>query len=196
MGDLSKFLNPSLKVILEIIRKYDLMTIFVQQVNMNLNPDEVKYQNKKWVIPNGQSLKHFCETMALVERVESKDSKIFDDSMKSIREIAVQNGHTVRVRVEKANLDSPFREAEFQVDYRKGIVNTALEVAKLAANLGVISHPVNPDTGKSIAQQWIFEGPNGISKKWIGFANAINEIEANPELQSAIMAKINGADKA
>jgi len=195
MGDLSKFLNPSLKVILEIIRKYDLMTIFVPQVNMNLNPDEVKYQNKKWVIPNGQSLKHFCETMALVERVESKDSKIFDDSMKSIREIAVQNGHTVRVRVEKANLDSPFREAEFQVDYRKGIVNTALEVAKLAANLGVISHPVNPETGKAIAAQWVFEGANGVSKKWIGFANAINEIEANPELQSAVMSKINEADK-
>lgn len=195
MGDLSKFLNPSLKVILEIIRKHNLMTIFVQQVNMNLNPDEVKYQNKKWVIPNGQSLKHFCETMALVERVESKDSKIFDDSMKSIREIAVQNGHTVRVRVEKANLDSPFREAEFQVDYRKGIVNIPMEVANLAANLGVISHPVNAETGKPIASQWVFEGQNGISKKWIGFANAVTEIESNPELQAAIMTKINGMDK-
>lgn len=196
MGDLSKFLNPALRAILPVIRKYNLMTIFVQQVNMNMNPDEVKYQNKKWLVPNGQSLKHFCETMALVERVESKDSKIFDDSMKSIREIAVQNGHTIRVRVEKANLDSPFREAEFQVDYRKGIVNTALEVAKLAANLGVISHPTNPETGKPIAQQWIFEGPNNISKKWIGFANAIAEIEANPELQNAVMSKIYEFDKA
>jgi hypothetical protein len=121
--------------------------------------------------------------MALIERVESKDSKLFDDSMQSIRELPVQMGHTVRVKVEKANMDSPFREAEFQVDYKKGIVNTGLEVAKLAAALGIIAHPLKD--GKEIVSQWVFG-----EKKWIGFANAVAEIEANPELQRAIMAKM------
>lgn len=184
MGDLSKYLNPALRAILPIIREYNLMTILVQQVNENMNPDEVKYQNKKWTVPSGQALKHFCESMALIERVTSKDSKIFDESMHSIREIPVQMGHTVRVRVEKANLDAPFREAEFQVHYQKGIVNTGLEVAKLAANLGVITHPLN-DKGVEIKAQWLFE-----ETKWIGFANAVEAIENDKDLQDRIMRAI------
>lgn len=189
MGDISKFLNPSLRSILEIIRKYDLMTIFVQQVNMNMNPDEVKYQNKKWVVPSGQALKHFCENMALIERVESKDSKLFDETKQSIREIAVQRGHTIRVKVEKANLDSPFREAEFQVDYHKGIVNVGLEVVNLASNLGIIDHPKN-DKGADILAQWRFG-----DRKWIGYDNVVAEAEANPDFQREIMKKIYEQDK-
>lgn len=189
MGDISKALNPSLRAILPIIRGYDLMAIFVQQVNINMDPDEVKYQNKKYIIPSGQALKHFCETMALVTRVESKDSKIFDESMSSIRDLPVQRGHTVRVKVEKANLGSPFREAEFQIDYNRGVVNTGLEIAKLAAGLGVISHPKNPE-GNEIKNQWVYA-----TKKWIGFANAVDEINKDPGLQDQLMTAINGLDK-
>lgn len=190
IGDISKFLNPALRSMLPVIRKYNILTIMVQQVNMNMNPDEVKYQNKKWIVPSGQALKHFAETMALVERVESKDSKLFDDSIKSIRELPVQAGHTIRVRCDKANLDSPFREAEFQIHYQKGVVNTALEIAKLAANLNVISHPTNAETGKPIVAQWVFG-----DKKWIGFANAVAEIEATPELQRQLMKAIHDSAK-
>jgi RecA/RadA recombinase len=189
MGDISKYLNPSLRSLLPIIRKYDILTLLVQQVNMNMNPDEVKYQNKKWIVPSGQALKHFAECMALVERVESKDSKIFDETMSSIRELPVQRGHTVRVRVDKANLDNPFREAEFQIDYQKGVVNTGMEVAKLAANLGVIYHPLN-DKGAPIAAQWVFG-----DKKWVGFANAVAEIESSPELQRKLVSAIYDLDK-
>lgn len=189
MGDISKFLNPSLRAILPVIRKYELMTILVQQVNMNMDADEVKYQGKKYIVPSGQALKHFCETMALVTRVESKDSKIYDETMHSIRELPVQVGHTVRVKVEKANLDSPFREAEFQIDYKSGVVNTGLEVAKLAANLNVISHPLNPE-GKPIAAQWVFG-----TRKWIGFANAVKDIDEDPGLQDQLLAAVNESDR-
>jgi RecA/RadA recombinase len=181
MGDISKFLNPALRNILPIIRKYDLMTIFVQQVNMNMNPDEVKYQNKKWIIPSGQALRHFCESMALVERVESKDSKIFSEETKGIRELPIQEGHTVRVRVEKANMDSPFREAEFRLNYRKGLVDPGLEIAMLAKGLGVITHPKN-EKGAEIISQWQYNG-----KKWIGFDKMVAELESTPELQREIM---------
>ena len=185
MGDLSKFLNPALRGILPVIRKYDLMTILVQQVSMNMNPDEVKYQNKKWIVPSGQALKHFCETMALCERVESKDSKLFDPTMQSIRELPVQVGHTVRVKVEKDNLGNPFREAQFRINYDKGIVDIGLEVATLAANLGVVKHPVNVETGKEIIAQWVFQ-----TRKWIGFANFVAECEKDPDLVQSIMKAI------
>lgn len=184
MGDLSKYLNGSLRLILPIIRKYNLMTIFVQQVNMNMNPDEVKYQNKKWTIPSGQALKHFAETMALIEQVTKKDSKIFDEELKSIRQLPVQQGHTIRVRVDKANLDRPFREAEFQIHYDKGVVNTALEVAMLATNLGVVRHPLT-DKGTENRLMWEYK-----DQKWKGINGVIDALESSPELQREVMADV------
>jgi recombination protein RecA len=184
MGDMSKFLNPALRNILPVIRQAELMTILIQQVNMNMNPDEVKYQNKKYTIPSGMALKHFCESMILVERVESKDSKIFSEELKGIRDLPLQEGHTIRAKVEKANLDAPFREAEFRLNYTKGIVDIGLEIAKLAVGLGLIKHPLN-DKGAEIVSQWLFK-----DKKWIGFDKAVTEIETTPELQRAILAEI------
>jgi RecA/RadA recombinase len=146
MGDLSRFLNPALRKILPVIRKYNLMTIFVQQVNMNMNQDEVKYYNKKYTIPSGQSLKHYAETMALIERVEKK--KIFNDEMKGVRKLPIQEGHTIRVKVDKANLDKPFREAEYRIHYSKGVVDQGIEIALLATGLGVIYHPITEKSGK------------------------------------------------
>lgn len=189
MGDISKFLNPSLRSILPIIRQYEMMTILVQQVNMQMDPNEVA-KGKKWVIPSGQSLKHFCETMALVERVDSKATKLYDEDIQSIRELPVQIGHTIRVRVEKANLDSPFREAEFQIHYKKGVVNTALEVAKLGANLGVITHPLNPETGKEIAAHWTVG-----DQRFIGFDNMVKAIDEDSDLERKIMNGIRELDK-
>lgn len=190
MGDLSKYLNPSLKGMLPIIRKHKILTILVQQVNMNLDADEVKYQNKKWVIPSGQSLKHFCETMALVEKVTSKDSKIFDESMKSIRELPVQMGHTIRVRVDKNNLGRPNREAEFRIHYNKGYIQPGLEVGELAANLGVIFHPINPENQKPIINQWQFK-----ERKFVGLAKVIEELEASEAFRNEVLAEIKKLDK-
>jgi len=190
MGDLSKSLGPALRKILPVIREHDLLCLLVQQVSMNMNPDEVKYQNKKWIIPSGQALKHFCETMMLVERVESKDSKIFSEDNFSMRDVALQDGHSIRCRLDKQNLDAPFREAQFQVHYRKGIVNTGQEVALLAKGLGVIKHPVNETTGKEIVAQWLFG-----EKKWIGWDRMVDEIEANPELQRQVMSEIHDLDR-
>lgn len=192
MGDLSRFLNPALRSLLPVVRKYDLMTIFVQQVSMNMDPDDVKYRGRKWIVPSGQSLKHFCENMVLLERVESKDSKIFDETSQSIRELPVQRGHTIRCKVEKANLYKPFREAEFRLDYDLGVVQTGLEVATLAANYGVITHPLN-DKGGEIKNQWQFSH-DGYQKKWIGFASVVDEAEENSELRGKLMAAVEEAD--
>lgn len=187
MGDLSKFLNPALRQVLPVFREYDIMAIFVQQVNMNLNADEVKYQNKKYVLPSGQAIRHFCETMALVERVTSKDSKIFSEELSSLRDTDLQEGHTVRVKVEKANLDSPHREAEFVVKYNQGIVNRGAEVFKLAKGTRVIIHPLN-DKGSPINTQYVWVDPKTgeVKKKWIGEKTATDEIEKDPELQRQI----------
>jgi RecA/RadA recombinase len=185
MGDLSKFLNPALRKILPVIRDYGILNQFVQQVNMNMNPDEVKYQNKKYTLPSGMSLRHFCETMCLVERVERKDAKLFDEGKSGVRDTAtLQVGHTVRVKVEKANMDTPFREAEFHLHYNRGVVDVGHEVAQLAMNMGAIVHPKN-DKGSDIVNQWKFG-----DKKWIGFDACVAELEENPELRRQVMAAV------
>lgn len=190
MGDLSKYLNPALRTTVDLIRRYKLMTIFVQQVNMNMNPDEVKYQNKKWTIPSGQSLKHFCESMALVERVTSKSSKLFSEELKGIRELPVQEGHTIRVFVDKDNLGIPFRDAEFRINYTKGVVQPGLEIALLASNLGVVYHPISETTGKPNPQMWAFR-----EDTWRGFDNMVEDLENRPELQREIMSAVYDKSK-
>jgi len=192
IGDLSRVLNPAFRSLTPVIRKYDLMHIGVQQVNQNMDADEVKYQNKKYTVPSGQALRHFYETMALVERVTSKDSKSFDPEMAMINDKQLQTGHTIRVRVEKANLDKPFRDAEFKIDYDKGVVDIGIEVAMLAASLNVLKHPLNPE-GKPIMTQWVFdpEDKSVAPKKWIGFQRASDEISENLDLQMALLRACN-----
>ncbi len=204
MGDLSRFLNPALREILPVIRQYNIMTVFVQQVNENMNADEVEYQGIKWKIPCGQALKHFCEHMVLVERINNKDSKIFSDQMilngspKASSEVSIQEGHTIRATVSKANLDSPFRTAEFQVKYNTGIVNQGLEVAKLATGTGAVYHPFSEQTKKEIANKeppkvnnaWWAAVLDGQEVKWNGFDNLVEDLNAKPELQRALMAEV------
>lgn len=190
MGDLSRFLNPALRRVLPIIREYSLMTIFVQQVNMNMNQDEVKYQNKKYTIPSGQSLKHYSENMALIERVTTKDSKIFNEEMKGVRKLPIQDGHTIRVKVDKANLDKPFREAEFRIHYGKGVVDQGIEIALLATGLGVIYHPIAEKSGKPNKMMWQYG-----DQKWKGFDNLCSTLEEAPELQREVMASVYDLDK-
>lgn len=190
MGDLSKFLNPALRGILPVIREYDLMTIFVQQVNMNMDQNEVKYQNKKYIIPSGQSLKHFAETMALIEKVNSKDSKLFSENHKGVRDLPVQEGHTIRIRVDKANLDRPFRDAEYRINYKKGVVDTEIEMALLATGLGIVYHPIAKSSGKPNKMAWAF-GP----QVWKGFNGLCEAIKESPELQKEIMDAVFAVDR-
>jgi RecA/RadA recombinase len=194
MGDISFFLNPALRKILDVIRDNNICTTFVQQVNMNMDTNEVKYQNIKYTIPSGQALKHFCETMCLVERLNTKAHKLLNDEMKLIRDIPMTEGHTIRVKVQKANLDYPFREAEFRINYNKGIVDTGLEVAKLGVGLGVIQHPISPKTQKEITSQWFAPAVFGKDKKWIGFDNFVSELDASPETQRQLMGHIYSLD--
>lgn len=193
MGDISFFLNPALRQILPVIRHNNICTAFVQQVNMNMDQNEVKYQNIKYTVPSGQALKHFCETMCLVERLNTKAHKVLSEELSLIRDIPITEGHTIRVKIQKANLDYPFREAEFRINYNKGIVDTGLEVAKLGIGLDVIKHPLN-DKGKPINAQWYAPSVFGPDRKWIGFDKFVRELEGSPELQRELMGHIYSLD--
>jgi RecA/RadA recombinase len=195
MGDLSKFLNPALREALPVIRDHNICNMFVQQLNMNMDSDDKKKTGRKYTIPSGMSLRHFCETMMMVERVDAVASRLVDETKTGVREKeALRIGHTIRVKVEKANLDTPFRQAEFKLDYNKGVVGVGEEVVKLTYGLGILRHPIKKDEKKGteapIANQYAFQ-----DKVWIGWDNCVAELERDAALRDRMMTAVYDMDK-
>ena len=52
-------------------------------------------------------------------------------------------GHTVRAKIQKNKVGAPFRQAEYKVEYEKGIVSQGEELFDLAVKYGLIERPNN-----------------------------------------------------
>jgi len=151
-GSGAKYLGPALKGLLPIIRRYNITTFLIQQVYEEM--DQYKKMNNPWIIPDGRALKHFCDYMLQVERVDKKDGRL--EEGKTIAGGAFQVGHKVRVKGKKNRVGAPYRVAEFMLRYDSGIVNTEEETYELAKSLGVIYHPISVSTGKPNNMMWQF----------------------------------------
>ena len=152
-GSGAKYLGPALKGLLPIIRTYNITTLLIQQGYEEM--DQYKKMNNPWIIPDGRSLKHFCDYMLQVERVDSKAGRIEDG--KNIAGGANQIGHKVRVKGKKNRVGAPYRVAEFSLQYDAGIVDTENEIYELAKSMGIIYHPISSATGKPNNMMWAFK---------------------------------------
>lgn len=151
-GSGAKYLGPALKGLLPIIRRYNITTFLVQQVNEEM--DQYKKMNNPWIIPDGRALKHFCDYMLQVEKVDKKDGRL--EEGKTIAGGAFQVGHKVRVKGKKNRVGAPYRVAEFMLRYDTGIVNIEEETYELGKSLGIIYHPLSETTGKPNNMMWAF----------------------------------------
>jgi hypothetical protein len=151
-GSGAKYLGPALKGLLPIIRRFNITTFLIQQVYEEM--DQYKKMNNPWIIPDGRALKHFCDYMLQVERVDAKAGRI--EEGKTIAGGAFQVGHKVRVKGKKNRVGAPYRVAEFSLRYDTGIVDTENETYELAKSLGVIYHPISANTGKVNNMMWAF----------------------------------------
>jgi hypothetical protein len=151
-GGGASYLGSALKGVLPVIRQYSITTALVQQVYEEM--DEYKKMNNPYLVPDGKALKHFCDYMLEVVRIDTKDSRV--EKGKNIYGGAAQIGHKIRVRGKKNRVGAPFRAAEFTLLYTKGITNIGEEIYQLAKSLQVFVHPINPDTGKPNPQMWQF----------------------------------------
>lgn len=142
MGDMSQYLNKAFRLITPTIRDFRVLLILVQQVVQEMDQLKQK-QGVKWGIPGGMALLHFADYFCLFERIERKDSKSFDESAKMINDNPMQIGHRVRVKINKNRTGSPFRVGEFDIEYKRGVVNQHAEIADLAINLGIVERPNN-----------------------------------------------------
>ena len=178
-GGGASYLGPALKGVLPVVREFNLTTILVQQVYEEM--DQYKKMANPWIVPDGRALKHFCDYMVQVERLETKAGRIEDG--KDIAGNAYQVGHIVRCKCKKNRVGAPYRVAQFSLSYQEGIVDTANELFDLAKSLGIVYHPVNPETGKTNVQMWKVGSHDPIR----GEANMRKFVVESPEVQSEII---------
>jgi len=185
-GGGASYLGPALKGILPVIRENLITTILVQQVYEEM--DEYKKMSNPYIVPDGRALKHFCDYMIEVTRVDTKAGRIEDG--KNIYGGAQQVGHKVRVRGKKNRVGAPFRAGEFALSYTDGIINVGEEIFELAKTLNIIYHPVNDETGKINNQMWQFGNYDPIR----GEANMKEWVVSSSSVQAEIMQACYGVN--
>jgi recombination protein RecA len=178
-GSGSQFLGSALKLIIPIIAEHKLLTLFIQQVTAQM--DVTKALRNPYVISEGHALKHAADLMLEITRLDSKKGVL--ESGETITGAAAQVGHKVRVKVKKNRMGAPARQAEFTFHYDLGVVDTGGEIFDLAKALGVIKHPVNPETGRENPQMWCFNDSLPVR----GEQNMRNLVINDKDLQAKIM---------
>jgi RecA/RadA recombinase len=178
-GTGASYLPSTLKLILPVISDYNLLTFFIQQVTMEMDP--MKALRNPYVITEGKALKHAADLMLEIVKLDTKNGVL--ESGETITGAAQQTGHKVRVKVKKNRLGIPARMAQFTYHYDKGIIDTGVEIFELAKSLGVVFHPVNPSTGKENTQMWQFGGYDPIR----GEENMKQFVVASQKVQDEIL---------
>lgn len=188
-GSGAKYLGPALKGLLPIIRDYGITTTLVQQVYEEL--DQYKAARNPYKLPDGRALKHFCDYMLQVEKLDTKSGAV--EAGKNMIGSDNQVGHKVRVKAKKNRCAAPYRVAEFTLEYEKGIVNTPLELFNLAESLGVIYHPISATTGKPNNTMWKFAQHDDVKGKENMIKLVFEDKALQTEMYDAIM---NASDSA
>jgi recombination protein RecA len=178
-GTGANYLPSAFKMVLPIIYEYGLLTFCVQQVSIQIDP--MKALRNPYVLPDGQALKHAADLMLEITKLDTKAGVI--EKGETIAGGAAQLGHKVRVKVRKNRMGMPARVAQFTFHYEKGIMDKGGEIFELAKSLGIIKHPVNPETGKENAQMWMFENDSPVR----GEQNMKNLVVSDKILQERIM---------
>jgi RecA/RadA recombinase len=179
IGDAGAYLPGAMKMITPVIRKYKIPLILCQHVRANMDPNTAKY--KPYIIPGGWGLKHNVESWVLVEKINAKDSKSFNEGVQDGAGNNIQTGHMIRVKMEENSNGPQNRAVEVNIDYVKGIVDTHVEIAELAKNMGLVERPND--------RTYILG-----DKKWVGFDNFCNAIKSDVELQKSLIQQISEKD--
>jgi recombination protein RecA len=151
-GTGASYLPSTLKLVVPVIAEYKLLTFFIQQVTMEIDP--MKALRNPYVITEGRALKHAADLMLEIVKLDTKNGVV--ESGETITGAAQQTGHKVRVKVKKNRLGAPARMAQFTYHYDHGIIDTASEIFELGKSLGVVFHPISATTGKENNMVWQF----------------------------------------
>ena len=125
-------MSTELKKLTPVVAQANVAFIGINQVRVNLG----QMFGDPSTSPGGKALKHACSLMLNMAPVFSSDSVIKSESGEKI-------GHTVRAKIQKNKVGAPFRQAEYKVEYEKGIVEQGCEIFDLAIKYNLIDRPNN-----------------------------------------------------
>ena len=187
MAPIPRFMSTELKKLTPVVAQANVAFIGINQVRVNLG----QMFGDPSTSPGGKALKHACSLMLNMAPVFSADSVLKGEDDERI-------GHTVRAKIQKNKVGAPFRQAEYQIKYEEGVVNTHEEVFSLAIDYGLITRPSTQSygiageqiRGKDAAKAYFLE--NNLEEEFLSrikdaYINgvAINNVSDNSKEESA-----------
>tara|TARA_B100000131_G_scaffold322708_1_gene377676 strand:+ start:2401 stop:3528 length:1128 start_codon:yes stop_codon:yes gene_type:complete len=168
MAPIPRFLSTELKKLTPIVAQANVAFIGINQVRVNLG----QMFGDPTSSPGGKALKHACSLMINMAPISGSDSIISDNSGNRV-------GHRVRAKIGKNKVGSPFRVAEYNIEYLSGVVDLEQEVLDLAVEFSLVERPNN--------KSYIIDG-----EKIVGRSNAISYLKENQDVCNNLLLTIRG----
>ncbi len=186
MAQLARLMAVGLKKLSPKVSRTNTACVFINQLRANIGA----YGNPE-ITPGGKALKFFASLRLKVGKVSQSDKK--DKAGNRV-------GHRLKVTCIKNKVAAPFKEAEFDLYYLKGIDKKS-EVATLATQKGIVVRPNNRryEYGKLVwsSKAEYEEALSSDEKLMEEIMNktieAINNNVADVEVGAANVQTINGA---
>ena len=160
MGLQARLMSQALRKLAGAINKSKTVLIFINQLREKIG---VMFGNPE-TTTGGRALKFYSSVRLDIRRIEQ------------IKQNGEVTGHRVRVKVVKNKVAPPFREAEFDIIYGKGI-SKAGNILDLGVNLDIVEK----------SGSWFSYDGTRIGQ---GRENAKRYIEENPEVMADIEKKV------
>ncbi len=160
VGLQARLMSQALRKLTPVISKSNCVVIFINQLREKVG---VMFGNPE-TTTGGRALKFYASVRMDVRRIET---------LKQSGEIV---GNRTRIKIVKNKIAPPFKEAEFDIMFGKGISRSG-DILDLAASIDVI---------KKSGSWYAYEG-NKIGQ---GRENAKAYLEANPEIMEEVEKKV------
>jgi recombination protein RecA len=160
MGLQARLMSQALRKLTAITSKSHTAIVFINQIRMKIG---VMFGNPE-TTTGGNALKFYSTVRLDIRRIAS------------IKDGDQVIGSRTRVRVVKNKVAPPFREAEFDIIYGKGVSNTG-ELIDIASNAGIVNK----------SGSWFSYGNDRLGQ---GRENAKQFLQDNPEIYNDVLAKV------
>lgn len=164
MAGLARFLPRAFRRLRPQLQQSKVAMLAINQAKMSLD------YGGGLTYSGGKGLRYNLDLAIKLHASTAKDSTLFDEKGKKC-------GHKIIATVEKCRAGSNMYQAEFWLDFTKGIVNKGEEVALLGAAYDVVSRPNN--------LKWEYKDQSIVGKD-----NFFKHLEDNPDLMNEIIEEV------